>query len=157
MGCGSSDEPLERTLLDVGQFCMTSEAAGRVTFSVMVGPPVHCLSGCEGSTTACLATLNGTDIELRSALETRELPKVEECPAGCLGSTATCELEEVPAPGLYRLRFGGLVAAATLPFEGNVPLFGDHACDATVPMLPNPYPSSPGPMSRVPEFEGGAP
>jgi hypothetical protein len=95
--------------------------------------------------------LRGTRIELRSALELRELPDVQVCPAGRLGSMATCELDGVPESD-YRFGFASRIDTATLPIEGSIPLFGDHACnaDATGPMLPNPYPSPPGPGSRCP-------
>jgi hypothetical protein len=127
-----------------------------VTFTVVVGgPPDGCLGGCEGSATSCRATFTGTRIELSSVLELRELPDVQECPGGCFRSTATCELD-VPAPGTYRIRFASRVDAAILPIEGSIPLFGDHACDAEAMnlMLPNPYPSPPGPMAPLPEFQG---
>jgi hypothetical protein len=151
LACGG-DEPRTRTFRDVGEFCVNSDDAGRVTFSVVVTQP--CLSGCEGSATACSATLTETHIELRSVLELRELPEVMECPAGCFGSMATCELENLP-PDDYQLRFASRVDAARLPFEGSIPLFGDHDCDAMPLLLPNPYPAAPGPMEAVPEFEGG--
>jgi hypothetical protein len=152
MACGS-DEPLTRTFTDVGEFCVQSDESGRLTFSVVVTAP--CLSGCEGSATSCRATLTGTRIELSSVLELRELPDVEECPAGCMGSMATCELEAPPA-GDHEFGFASSFDTATLPLEGSIPLFGDHECDRMVPLLPNPYPSPPGAMEAVPEFEGRA-
>lgn len=150
--CGG-DEPRTRTFRDVGEFCVKSDDTGRVTVAVVVTEP--CLSGCEGSATSCRATLTGTRIELHSVLELRELPDVQECPAGCFGSTATCELEGLPA-GDYRFWFASRIDEATLPLEGSVPLFGDHECgaEAMALMLPNPYPSPPGPMEPVPEFQG---
>jgi hypothetical protein len=155
MGCGS-DEPRTRTFSEVGEFCVSSGDAGRVTFSVVIGGPHDsCLDGCEGSATSCRATFTGTRIELSSVLELRELPDVQECPGGCFASTATCELD-VPAPGNYRIRFASRIDTVPLPIEGSVPLFGDHGCDAEarINMLPNPYPSPAGPMESVPEFQG---
>jgi hypothetical protein len=149
MGCGS-DEPRTRTFSEVGEFCVKSEDTGRLTFSVIV-----CVDACEGSATSCRATLTRTRIELSSALETWDLPDVQECPGGCFRSTATCELV-VPAPGNYRIRFASRIDTAILPFEGSIPLFGDHECDAEemILMLPNPYPSPRGPTEPVPEFQG---
>jgi hypothetical protein len=152
MGCGS-DEPRTRTFSEVGEFCVKSEDAERLTFSVVVGPPDRCLSGCEGNATSCRARLTETRIELSSVLETWELPDVQECPASCFVSTATCELD-VPAPGNYRIRFASRIDTAILPFEGSIPLFGDHECDAEAFLtLPNPNPSPRGPMEPVPEFQ----
>lgn len=145
-----------RAFSDVGEFCVSSGDTGRVTFSVVIGgPPDRCLSACEGSATSCRATFTGMRIELSSVLELRELPDVQECPGGCFASTATCELD-VPAPGDYRVHFDSRVDVATLPIEGSIPLFGDHECDAEamILVLPNPYPSAPGPMEPVPEFQG---
>jgi hypothetical protein len=152
LGCGS-DEPRTRTFSEVGEFCVKSEDTRRLTFSVLVTET--CLSGCEGSATSCRARLTETRIELSSALETWELPDVQECPAACFGSTATCELD-VPAPGNYRIRFASRIDMVPLPLERSIPLFGDHGCDpdAMGLMLPNPYPSPRGPMEPVPEFQG---
>jgi hypothetical protein len=152
ISCGSDDLGT-RTFPDVGRFCVASDDDGGVTFSVIVGLDYPSLDSCHGSASSCRATLSGRRIELRSFLEIRELPGVVECPAESGASRATCALEGLPA-GEYQFGFASRVDTATLPFEGSIPLFGDHECDPMVLTLPNPYPSPPGPMGPVPEFGG---
>lgn len=151
--CGG-DELRTRTLENVGQFSWTASDGGQVTFSLLVSASEHCLSSCEGTTTSCRATLTGTHIELSSRVELRELPGVVVCPAGCLGSVASCELQ-VPAAGEYELAFAGRADSAALPLDGSVTLFGDHECEPNYPLLPNPFPLPARSMERIPEFRGG--
>jgi hypothetical protein len=153
IACGS-DEPDTRTFFDVGGFCVKSDGGERLTFSVSVGPPEHCLDGCSGSETSCRATLTGKRIELRSLLEIRELPGVVECPGDCNRSTATCELEGLP-PGDYQFGFFSRADTLTLPFEGSISLFDDRECDPDRPVRPNPFPPRPPETGPVPQFESG--
>lgn len=127
LSCGD-DEPETRTYQDVGDFCVKSEADGRLTFAVRVSPSERCLSSCRTNTASCRATLSGSRIELLSELKIRDNPEVELCSTDCVGTTGTCDLD-APPPGEYQFGFASRFDTLPLPTsasEGCVPLFADH-------------------------------
>jgi hypothetical protein len=149
--CGGSDAPELREYPDVGQFCLRSSAGLRLVFGVHTTDA--CLSACDDNRLSCSATLDGTRIELQTLLTTQDIPGVEICTTDCRGASGTCSLD-VPAPGTYEFGFASRYDTSTLPMAGSLPLFGDHECDAAMPLLPNPPPSPPPRTAPMPEFEG---
>jgi hypothetical protein len=130
-GC-SSDDAGTREYRDIGQVCLESSDAQRMTFRVFTGG--QCLSACDENVMSCSATQDGNRIELHTVLEVTPIASEKGCIALCDGAEARCVLD-VPSAGNYQFGFASLLDTEALPVEGSIPLFGDHPCEPT-PSVP---------------------